>query len=257
MGADQNLDWAAAAASALDWWRDAGVDVVVDDAIVNWLEAPSSLAAMAGPGAASLPATSAPAPATLADALPDTLEAFMAWRGGDAAPEARWGGAAFAASGPADAELMFYVDCPERHDRDGLLEGDVGRLFDRMLAAIGRSRAEVSIASVCTRRPTTGRVPRDVEARLGSIARHHVSLVRPKRLLALGDAASRALLSMNVADARGRSHALNHKDGTVTLVVASHHPRFLLDRPTAKAEAWKDLLMLTRDMTITATGTGA
>ena len=60
MGADQNIDWIAAAASALDWWRDAGVDVVVDDAIVNWLEAPSSLAAMAGPGAASLPATSAP-----------------------------------------------------------------------------------------------------------------------------------------------------------------------------------------------------
>ena len=44
--------------------------------------------------------------------------------------------------------------------------------------------------------------------------------------------------------ARERLHAFNHKDGTSTRVVASHHPRVLLDRPACKAEAWKDLILL-------------
>ncbi|GAA4219940.1 hypothetical protein GCM10022253_22870 [Sphingomonas endophytica] len=243
MGADQNLDWTKAAASALDWWHDAGVDVVVGDEGFAWLDsAAQQLAARQAvrPMAAEV--------ARAGDALPGDAAAFAAWRVGEAAPEARWGGGAIAASGPADAELMVFVDCPERDDRELLMEGEVGRLFERMLAAIGRTRADTALASVCVRRPTTGRVPRDIEARLGEIARHHVALAAPKRLLVMGDAASRAILTMNVADARGRFHTLNHKNGRVTQVVASHHPRFLLDRPTAKAEAWKDLLLLTGEV---------
>ncbi len=252
MGADQNLDWAASAASVLEWWHDAGVDVSVGDEGFAWLET----AARQAEARRSAPVPIEPrspgqvghAAAIVDDALPADHDAFAAWRIGDATPEARWGGAAIAASAPPGADLMVFVDCPERDDRDLLMEGDVGRLFERMLAAIGRSRADIGLASVCVRRPTTGRVPRDVEARLGEIARHHVSLAAPKRLLVMGDAASRAILAMNVADARGRFHTLNHKDGTVTQVVASHHPRFLLDRPAAKSEAWKDLLMLTGDV---------
>ncbi len=237
MGADQNLDWTAAAASALDWWQDAGVDVLVEDERFDWLAAPVARA---------MPQEAAPASVTApAAAMPDTWDAFVAWRAGDAAPEAKWGGAAIAASGAAGADLLFFVDCPERGDREALMEGEVGRLFDRMLAAIGRSRADVAIASVCTRRPTTGRVPREIEQQLAEIARHHVALARPKRVLAMGDAATRALLATNVAEARGRLHALNHKNATIAEVVATHHPRFLLDRPAAKAEAWRDLLMLT------------
>ncbi|MHC9417302.1 uracil-DNA glycosylase family protein [Sphingomonas citri] len=244
MGADQNHDWAKIAASALDWWREAGVDTLVEDAPFDWLAAvetaaPAAFAPLAAP-------TAAPAPAPAA--LPDTREAFATWRLGEDAPEARWGGVAIAASGPADAELMVFVDCPERDDRETLLEGETGRLFDRMLAAIGRSRADTALASVCTRRPTTGRVPRDIADRLGEIARHHVALAAPIRLLAMGDAASRALLAMSVADARGRTHLINHKQGKITHVVATHHPRFLLDRPAAKAETWKDLLMLTGEI---------
>lgn len=246
MGADQNLDWAKAAASALEWWHDAGVDTVVGDDGHAWLE---TAAAQLQARQARVATPAAAMEATPADVLPGDRDGFAAWRIGDAAPEARWGGTAIAAAGPAEAEVMVFVDCPERDDRELLMEGEVGRLFDRMLAAIGRSRADTALASVCVRRPTTGRVPRDIEARLGEIARHHVALHAPKRLLVMGDAASRAILAMSVAEARGRFHALNHKGGSVTHVVASHHPRFLLDRPAAKAEAWKDLLMLTGSLT--------
>lgn len=237
MGADQNLDWRQAAASALDWWRDAGVDVVVEDAAFNWLAAPEPLAM---PAFVEAREPLAPPPA----ALPASLADFASWRVGADMPEARWRGPAILGHGPDAATLMVLVDCPERGDREALLEGECGKLFDRMLAAIGRSRADVMLAAVCTRRPTTGRVPRDVEQRLGEIARHHVGLAAPACLLTLGDAATRAVLGTNAGESRGRLHAFNPNAATTIRVVASHHPRTLLDRPVLKAEAWKDLLLL-------------
>lgn len=242
MGADQNTDWRMAAASTLEWWRDAGVDVLVGDDPFDWLgaEEPVAVAALATP--------IAPPPAA-GPALPATVAELLAWRIGTDAPESAWGVPMVAASGPVDADLMILIDCPERDAADSLLGGAAGRLFDRMLAAIGRSRADVHLASVCAARPVSGRMPRDLEAQLGEIARHHAGLSAPKRLLVMGDAASRAILSANVMEQRGRLHALNHKDGTSTQVVATFHPRMLLERPALKAEAWKDLQLLTAGMT--------
>jgi DNA polymerase len=237
MGAEQNHDWRQQAASTLEWWRDVGVDVLVGDDPFDWLGAEEPLAVAS-------PAIAAPAPATDAAALPQTLDTFLAWRTGDGAPEAGWGIPLVSATGPLDADLMILVDCPERDAADSLLGGSAGRLFDRMLAAIGRSRADVHLASVCAARPAVGRLPRDMEARLGEIARHHVALVAPKRLLVLGDAASRAILSANVMAASHHLQVLNHSNGKTTEAIASFHPRMLVERPALKAEAWRNLQML-------------
>ena len=243
MGADQQIDWNATAASALDWWHDAGVDVLVEDAPRDWFAAPAPVAATAPPASATPPAPTPPA-------MPTSLAAFLEWRVGDAAPEAGWRGTSILASGAADAAIMVLVDCPDREDEtDGILmSGQTGRLFDRMLAAIGLDRASIHLAAVCARRPVAGRTPSEVEAQLAEIARHHVALVAPKRLLLLGNAASRALLGAESTQIRGRLHGLNHKGGQ-TEAVASFHPRFLIEKPAAKAEAWKDLQMLIGGMT--------
>lgn len=240
MGADQNIDWGRTAASALEWWRDAGVDVLVEDMPRDWLAAtkPSS------PLAAPPPDRSIMAPAAPALALPTTIAEFLAWRLSDAAPEAGWSGRRIAPSGPVDADLMVLVDCPERDDETALMAGAVGRLFDRMLAAIGRSRADTHLSALCTARPAAGRMPREIEARLGEIAQHHVALVAPRCLLLMGNAASRAILTTDNPRMGESSQLLNHKSGKVTEVVASFHPRFLMERPAAKAEAWRHLQML-------------
>ena len=234
MGADQHFDWMGAAASTLDWWRDAGVDTLVDDRPRDWLAAPEFVAppVMATPPLA-------------ATALPDDLAAFVDWRIGGDAPEAAWRGVSIAATGPADAEVMVLVDCPDKDDGPAglLMTGATGRLFDRMLAAIGLSRETVHLTAVCARRPLAGRMPREVEARLREISLHHIELVAPKRLLLLGNAASRAILGAEMTASRGTLHPLNHQAGE-TAVVASFHPRFLIDKPAAKAEAWKDLQLL-------------
>lgn len=257
MGAYQTID-PALAASALEWWHDAGVDLIVGDDPFDWLATPTDEAFAPMPGLAPValpasPAAIAPAPA----ALPDTLEAFATWRMGPEAPEQGWTGISLAASGPADAAVMILVDCPDRDDGQAgqLLSGAPGRLFNRMLAAIGLSRDTVHIAAVCARRPAAGRMPRELETRLGEVSRHHVGLVAPKRLLLLGNAASRAILGTEMGQARGILHRLNHRTGTEgstgeqdTGVVASFHPRFLLEKPVAKAEAWRDLQLLMKDI---------
>ncbi len=242
MGADQQIDWTATAASALDWWHDAGVDMLVDDAPRDWFAAP---AFVAGPGAGLASPTSAasaaPAAAPSAAPIPATLAAFLEWRVSDAAPEAGWRGVSILASGAADAKVMVLVDCPDRDDETGgiLMSGQT---------AIGLNRSSIHLAAVCARRPVAGRMPGEVEAQLAEIARHHVALVAPQRLLLLGNAAGRAVLGAESAQVRGRLHELNHKGGQ-TNVVASFHPRFLIEKPAAKAEAWKDLQMLIGGMT--------
>ncbi|WP_208404029.1 uracil-DNA glycosylase [Sphingomonas insulae] len=226
----------SSAMSALDWWQEAGVDVLVDDDPRDWLAEP-----MAAPVAFAVAA----APAAVPAAMPAALADFIAWRGGDAVPEVAWRGVSIAASGPADAQVMVLVDCPDKDDGDAgtLMTGATGALFDRMLAAIGLSRETVHLAAVCAKRPVAGRMPRDVEARLAEISQHHIGLVAPKRLLLLGNAASRAILGAEMPGTRGSLHPFNHKRGQ-TGVVASFHPRFLIEKPAAKAEAWKDLQLL-------------
>ena len=237
-----------AAASALEWWRDAGIDVLVDEAPRDWSAAPP--AAPDAPkrrAAAQAVAAAAPAP------LPATLAAFATWRVGPEAPEADWPGAPIAASGDPAADVMIVVDVPDREDQDTgtVLSGAAGHLFDRMLAAIGRDRASVYLVPMCSKRPVAGRIAPELEARLAELVRHHVALIGPKRLLLLGNAPSRALCGADVARARGSLHRVNLTDGissegsgVAVEAVASFHPRLLIERPAEKARAWKDLQML-------------
>jgi DNA polymerase len=232
VGADQNLDWRCAMISALDWWHDAGVDTLVDDRPRDWLAPPVTMP------------QGAPA-SVAATALPPTLTGFLEWRGGTDAPEAGWSGSPVRASGPATAAVMVLVNCPHADDAtSGLMTGgDTGRLFARILAAVGLSRDAIHIAALCLKRPPAGRIPREAEARLTELALHHIALVAPRRLLLLGDATSCAVLGANVAAVRGGLRPLNH-DGVTTEVVATFHPELLLKRPECKAAAWKDLRML-------------
>jgi len=241
MGADQNHDWQATIASALEWWRDAGVDCEIDDAPRDWFAR-----ATPAPVAEALPGVvreADPTPAPVV--LPATLEEFSAWRTSAAAPEAAWPGKPLGTQGDPASGLMIVTDMPDREDDAAgqLLAGQAGTLFDRMLAAIDRDRASIYLAPLAIKRPTAGRVTDDTAQALEALLRHHLALAKPKRLLLLGNAASRAITGMDVTQARGSLRSINHDGGTVA-VVASYHPRFLLERPAAKADAWKDLRIL-------------
>lgn len=234
MGADQHFDWARQAASTLEWWRDAGVDMLVDEAPRDWLAAPAAKPAVTSPVAEAPPS----------QAWPDTIEAFLAWRASDAAPDHVTGAMSVPIISPG-ARVMLLVDMPETDDGASgeLVGGPAGRLLDRMLAAIDLDRSNVHLVPLAAARPASGRIASEMEAPLGRIARHFMHLLAPDVVLTLGAAASRAIGGTDDESGRGGLRIVNH-EARDWRIIASYHPRFLLERPAAKAEAWKHLQLV-------------
>lgn len=239
MRAGISQDGADALRSLVDWWQLAGVDVAVDESPRQWLR-------VATAPVRDLTATPSP---PLPDTLPATLEAFVSWlTSAETLPTL--GRDRPAPCGSVASGLMLFTDMPEAEDMadDGLVSGMAGRLLDAMLGAIGRDRAASYLAALAPGRPATGRIDAGLEAELTRIARHHVALARPRALLLLGDATVRAFTGMNLAQARGSIHPIN-LDGVTVPAVATFHPRFLLQQPARKADAWADLRMLMEILT--------
>lgn len=246
MKLDQNFDWEQSAASTLDWWHEAGIEWLTVDEPRNWLALSADrAAAQADDEVPSRPPLRTPPPAAPPPKLPATLAEFAQWRLSDDAPDAALSGARMGAVGAAAASLMVIIDAPEREDAAAgqLLSGPAGRLFDRMLAAIGLAREQIYLAPMCVVRPAAARLTPEMEEALAALLRHELGLVAPARLLIMANAPSRALLGTDIASARGSLRGVNHAGGQ-SATVATFHPRFLLERPAAKAEAWKDLQLL-------------
>lgn len=224
----------ADAASLFGWWDEAGVDVLVEAEPVNWLEPPAP----------------EPEPARPVRTLPEDLAALRALLATQAdLPFAGPGATRVLPAGDPQSGLMFLADMPSATDAAAgqVFAGEAGELFDAMLRAIGQSRKTVYLASLSCLASPTGRFDDDALTACADLARHHVSLAAPKRLLLLGDAACRAMLGTPLPQARGRVHQLDVA-GVRVPAVATFHPRFLLTSPSAKAGAWADLLLFTEDM---------
>ena len=239
MGGDWNGVTRAEAASLLGWWLEAGVDLAVTETPRDWLKK----APQPAEGAPASDARSSPgmAPARVAE-RGETLEAFHAYlrHAGDL-PLFRAGVARVLPHGPAHAEVMLVSDLPGRDASadDRPISGEAWQLMVRMLAAIGLKPEQAYVASLaCFPSPTNRLEPGEL-TRCAEDMNHHISLVQPRRLLLLGDGPARALTGQAALQARGRVHRVGGIPAVVTL-----HPRQLLQRPSDKAHAWRDLLLL-------------
>ena len=154
----------------------------------------------------------------------------------------------FADGNPA-ARLMVIGEVPGRdEDRVGLpLVGSAGQLFDRMLASIGLSRADIYVTTLIPWRPPGNRTPTDEEmALLMPWLLRHIQLVNPARLLLLGGAPAKALLPQagGILKLRGRWHDVDVGDGIARPMMATLHPSYLIRSPAQKRLAYADLLAL-------------
>lgn len=244
-----------AVASLIGWWREAGVDTLVDDAPRNWLAKALPPAPRPDPVAqkgdlhAFRPALQDNPGGGQTIDLPDTLAGLLEWmRDGDDVPEAKWGRKRILPAGDPASGLMILTDMPEPGDAEAgiLLSGEIGALFDRMLAAIGRGRDSIWLAPLASIR-SVGRVPQDASDRLIAIARHQIGLVAPKRLLIMGEQPNKALIGPDWQARRGEIQALD-LGHIVVETVSTFHPRLLHDRPAYKKQAWSDLQLLTKGL---------
>ena len=220
----------AAAESLINWWLEAGVDAPVAESPRGWLK----------------PVGAAPAPASVASNVAEpsheTLAELRDWLASSVQlPLASATAARILPHGPEEAAVMLLSDAPALEDfaSGQPIGGEAWKLTEKMLAAIGFGVDEAYSASLSCFHAPGARMTDQDRAACAEIARRHISLVKPKRLILFGDGPCRALLGEPLTRARGRVHRIEG-----VRAVATFHPRWLLQRPSDKALAWRDLLLL-------------
>jgi uracil-DNA glycosylase len=223
-------------ASALGWWREAGVDGDFADEPRNWLEKPEAPAAEA-PAALNAPAAKPLAPAIPPlggdrTAWPDTLGAFADWWRGIETPGS---GPAVAPRGEAEAELMVLVPMPEESDGETLLSGRQGELVANMLKAMGVERSYLAAAL-----PRHARHPdwnALAQRQLGDVLRHNIALAAPKRVLILG----RKMLPLFGHDPAQATPIAGQiaLEGIEVPMLTAVGPETLLDEPRFRKTLWR------------------
>lgn len=151
--------------------------------------------------------------------------------------------------GVAGARVMIVGEAPGREeDLQGKpFVGKAGQLLDRMLAAIGLSRAEsVYITNVMPWRPPQNRDPDPAEiAMMQPFLRRHIALAKPEVLVIVGNISCQALLGKRgITRLRGQ-----WTEACGLPAMPMFHPAYLLRTPSAKREAWADLLELKAKLT--------
>ncbi len=253
-GIDAGMDWFAARA-ALDWQLELGADEAIGESPVDRFAAEAEAqAARAAPvvAPAAVPGRAVP----LGEADP-VQEANEAARGATTLDQLREAMAAFEhcelkrgarnlvfSDGVPGARVMIVGEAPGRdEDRQGKpFVGRAGQLLDRMLGAIGLSRAEsVYIANVLPWRPPQNRDPRPDEiAMMQPFLRRHIALADPALLVVVGNISCSALLGRSgITRLRGQWAEAEGRPA-----IPMFHPAYLLRQPRMKREAWADLLSL-------------
>jgi uracil-DNA glycosylase family 4 len=235
VGGETNSIGIAEARSALAWWLEAGVDVAVQEQPRDWLK----------PASAKPQASVEQQPPNVAQPSHETLSDLQHWLASSVQlPFASATSQRVMPQGPENAAIMLLSEAPTLEDFAAAqpIGGDSWELAKRMLAAIRIPVEQAYSASLsCFHAPGSKMSPADREA-CAEIARRHIRLAKPKRLLLFGDGPSQALLGKPLPQARGHVHKI---EGVRT--VATFHPRALINQPTNKSLAWKDLLLLMED----------
>ena len=153
--------------------------------------------------------------------------------------------------GNIDAEIVFCGEAPgEQEAKQGEpFVGPAGQLLDKIIGAMGLSRADVYISNICNWRPEhnspTGNrkpVPAEMAYCLPFLI-GQLSIVQPKLIVALGKTAVEGLLGTAAPKSITRARG-NWADFHGTPVMLTFHPSYLLhnDSRQTKRELWEDML---------------
>ena len=144
-------------------------------------------------------------------------------------------------NGNPHAELVFVGEAPGA-DEDAKGEpfvGRAGKLLDRMIQAMGKTRADVFICNVLKCRPPKNRDPEaDEVLACEPFLIKQIEALAPRVICALGAHAAKTLLKTNmpIGRMRGRFHEYQG-----VKLLPTYHPAYLLRDPSMKKPAWEDL----------------
>jgi uracil-DNA glycosylase family 4 len=152
------------------------------------------------------------------------------------------------ADGNPQARVMFVGEAPGRdEDIEGLpFVGRSGKLLDRMMAAIGLTRANAYIANIVPWRPPGNRTPTPQEsATCLPFTLRQIELVDPDVLVCLGGPSAQTLLGSRDGILKTRGRWFKFQTGSREIrATATLHPAYLLRQPLQKRLAWRDFLAI-------------
>ena len=143
--------------------------------------------------------------------------------------------------GDFNASLLLVGEAPgEQEDLSGEpFVGRAGKLLDKMLTAINRSREnDVFICNVLKCRPPDNRDPSKEEiSKCEPYLVNQIDLIQPKLIVALGRVAGKTLLGVDksLKDKRNTIHSYHG-----TNLIVTYHPAALLRNSNWKPDAWND-----------------
>lgn len=225
-------------AGALDWWREAGVDLAFSDAPVSWIAAEEVAVQPAAP-AAQFKAPEVPAVRLGGDRAdwPATLEQFGPWWLTESSLDGGQAAGRIPPRGAAGAALLILIEQPEAQDSDSLLSGVDGKLVQAMLAAMGIVPDQAYFASVLPRHMPHPDWAVLAQQGLGEVLLHHLSLAAPQRVIAFGG----NILPLLGHDPANKSEILLRFNQEVPQVpvLATRELSALRDRSAWKAAFWR------------------
>jgi DNA polymerase len=152
-------------------------------------------------------------------------------------------------TGNPDAELVFIGEAPGAdEDKQGIpFVGRAGQLLtDIITKGMNLRREDVYICNILRCRPPENRNPEPTEAaNCRPFLDATLEIVQPKFICCLGAVAAKNLLQTErtIGSLRGRVFDYNG-----IKVLCTYHPAYLLRNPAAKAETWKDIQILMKEM---------
>jgi DNA polymerase len=152
------------------------------------------------------------------------------------------------ADGNPQARVMFVGEAPGRdEDIEGLpFVGRSGKLLDRMMAAIGLTRADAYIANIVPWRPPGNRTPTPQESAIClPFTLRQIELADPDVLVCLGGPSAHTLLGSRDGILKTRGRWFKFQTGRREIrATATLHPAYLLRQPLQKRLAWRDFLAI-------------
>ena len=145
--------------------------------------------------------------------------------------------------GNPHADLLFVGEGPgAAEDSTGKpFVGRSGQLLTKMIEnVLHLSRQDVYIANIVKCRPPNNRAPTPTEAHTCQpYLMKQIELIKPKLIVTLGATAYRYLTGdeTGITKIRGTLHKQNGYT-----IIPTYHPSYLLRNPSAKKEAFEDLL---------------
>lgn len=253
----------------LEWYVDAGVDVLLEDQPIDRFAESARKLQQKNPRVPSQPEKATrplPAVQNQSLAVPDVDQISSARELAQSASDLdqlrsliesfdgcnlkRTAKSTVFADGNRSARIMFIGEAPGRdEDAQGLpFVGRAGQLLDRMLAGIGLNRETAYITNVIPWRPPGNRTPTPQETEIcRPFIERHIELINPEILVLLGGSSAKTLLktSEGIMRLRGNWKEVSTQAASVK-AMPTLHPAYLLRQPAHKRLAWQDLLQISK-----------